>query len=259
MSGKNANITKNPLRPVTEKRRPCKAGYANVIDGCNNIWRVSCALLMSVLWIGCTGAAPEIIEVKNTLVYRYESQRSFFTEELSLFARISDDDGIDDIQYVYLIHEDLELYWTLTPQNWSRLTHDEAEWIGSRTLRMANDAYMPRGRFRLEVVDYGGKRDMTSISIPQSLPIDQITDSVPDLQIREGLLYLISPHADNVVYQRLPGGEVEQIYAGAAGTIESDIVFERDDAEAVGAEYWLYSFLDDDEALILRGPVEPTP
>ncbi len=258
MNGESVNIMKSLLRYAIEneklRRGECK-NIAEDYSATTPIKRgratVHCWWLLPLwvaLGISCTGATPEIIEVRSSLVYRYEPQRSFATEELSAFARISDDDGVDDLQYIYLIHDDLEIYWTLTEQNWQRLTYDDSEWFGSPNLRMADEIYMPRGRFRLEVVDYGGKRAQNYFSISQHLPIDQINDTIPNLENEEFSLYLFSQYTDNIVYRRFPNEETEKLYEGAAGLVSEDI-------EVSSAEYWIYSFFDDSDALILRGPL----
>ena len=259
MNGESVNIMKSPLRYAIENAKLRRGECKSVIEDCSVItpikrsraathyWQL--LAFLALLGIGCTGATPEIIEVRSSLVYRYEPQRSFATEELSLFARVSDDDGVDDIQYIYLIHDDLEIYWTLTEQSWQRLTYDESEWFGSSTLRMADEIYIPRGRFRLEVVDYGGKRAQSYFSIPQHLPIDQINDTLPNLERREFSLYLISQYTDNIVYRRYPNEENEKLYEGGEGLVSED-------EAGSSAEYWIYSFLDDNETLILRGPLQ---
>ena len=276
---KNASIMKSPLLCAIERTKRCRAGYVNETVECSNIslvksgalaalfrrfpntCRVLCStisvtlpLLCAVAIVGCTGATPEILETRNTLIYRHDPQRSLTIEELSLFVRVSDDDGIDDIRNIYLIHDDLELYWTLSEHNWSRITYDEVEWIGSQSLRMADDTFMPRGRFRVEVVDRGGKRDQSYITIAQLLPIDQFSESLPTLQRQESSLYLQSQFVDNIVYQRLLGGDIEKLYQGAEGVV--GVIGPEDNSESqnVAPDYWIYSSLDEEGATILYGP-----
>ena len=85
---------------------------------------------------GCDGAPPEISEV-FTQVTIFKNLRTFQSEEiLSLFLVISDEDGEDDIESIYLLNDGQELFWRLDSLNWEKTDRK-----GSRPFRCPTGAH----------------------------------------------------------------------------------------------------------------------
>lgn len=91
-------------------------------------------------------------------------------EYLSLFAQARDEDGSADLAYLYVINDAAELCWTLSPENWSMTSDSGATWIGSNGLSAPDGEALPRGAWRLVLVDLAGQRSELdfSLSAPDS-------------------------------------------------------------------------------------------
>ncbi|MDR0390173.1 MAG: hypothetical protein LBH73_08885 [Spirochaetaceae bacterium] len=115
------------------------------------------ALLFSLvlLFLSCSQAEPKIIRAVISLVY-YEGQTGV-QESYSFFVLPEDDDGIKDLDTLYLFHDKEELVWKLNSDDWISEDVDGKAWIGSRSICMS-DAPLPRGQFRAVLEDKSGSR-----------------------------------------------------------------------------------------------------
>lgn len=64
----------------------------------------------------CSSQPPRIEGVRLRLVYVQKEGK--IEESLSLFISPADDDGFEDLEELYLIHDESQLYWKLTRQDW---------------------------------------------------------------------------------------------------------------------------------------------
>ena len=118
-------------------------------------------------------------------------------ERLSFFASLRDQDGIDDIEYLYILHDESELLWTLTLDNWVRRDEGDSVWLGSNGLEPGDDGLMPRGRYRAVVVDKAGERDERVFNL--SAPVT-LTYALPVLGLAGNQLTLNSPYQVNTLF-----------------------------------------------------------
>ncbi|HOJ99080.1 MAG TPA: hypothetical protein PLW34_05935 [Termitinemataceae bacterium] len=71
----------------------------------------------------CSSQPPRIEGVRLRLVYAQKEGK--IEEFLSLFISPADDDGFEDLEELYLIHDESQLYWKLTPQDWLSIEGEE--------------------------------------------------------------------------------------------------------------------------------------
>lgn len=114
--------------------------------------------LLLLLFISCSGEPPEILQVywEVNVLNDVEAGRQY--EVLSAFMNVNDSDGFDDIVNIYIIHDKSEMYWTLDQNNWSLVRERDENWLGSNNISTADKTPMPRGDYRVLVVDAGGDR-----------------------------------------------------------------------------------------------------
>jgi hypothetical protein len=79
-------------------------------------------------------------------------------ERFSFFVIPEDDDGIDNLDELYLYHDREGLRWLLTPDDWVVFENEGQTWIGSRGIAMIDDGSLPRGQYRAVLVNKGGER-----------------------------------------------------------------------------------------------------
>jgi hypothetical protein len=77
-------------------------------------------------------------------------------EHFSFFIMPEDEDGIDNLDELYLYHDKEQLRWSIKSDEWQRYTHDGKEWIGTRSFT-DKEGSLPRGLFRAVLVNKGGE------------------------------------------------------------------------------------------------------
>ncbi len=102
-------------------------------------------------------STPEITSIGARLVVVATDPDGGRDERLSLFASVADGDGVDDIDYLYVVHDGDELCWSLTRDDWLRDDSGAAVWLGANSLD-APGPTVPRGQYRVVLVDRAGER-----------------------------------------------------------------------------------------------------
>ncbi|MDR0316794.1 MAG: hypothetical protein LBH97_07845 [Treponema sp.] len=106
--------------------------------------------------ISCTRTEPKISYGFIALTYYQDRVRP--QERFSFFILPEDEDGIENLDELYLYHDREQFRWLLTSADWVTYTHDGNTWIGSRSIAMDEGASLPRGQFRAVLVNKGGER-----------------------------------------------------------------------------------------------------
>ncbi len=103
--------------------------------------------------IGCGGAAPEILFADAQLFLVEDRGTGVVGERLRLYVAVNDGDGIEDLSVLYVVHDESELYWQASAEEWVVVDQDGDSWIGLPDLRPASGETFPRGRYRLILED----------------------------------------------------------------------------------------------------------
>jgi hypothetical protein len=127
-----------------------------------DIKKLCIAALFILSLFSCSQSNPEISYGSLELVY-YENGGNP-VERFSFFVLPRDNDGIEDLEELWLYHDWEGLSWSLTSKNWISQTVDGNTWIGSRAISMVDNSPLPRGLFRAVLVDKGGSRTERLIS-----------------------------------------------------------------------------------------------
>ncbi len=142
-------------------------------------------LSVFLLLLSCQGKPPVISGVEWSLFQIKNTADGSFKEQLSVFVRAEDPDGGEDIEDLYLSSTGSRLYWHLTGETWEKRSRGNELWIGSTSI--TSPAGIPRGEYRVELIDRGGERttDSIYIDLPDFNP-DEYTAkqrNVPELEI----------------------------------------------------------------------------
>jgi len=154
------------------------------------------ALLMSIV-VSCAVNTPGFVSTSHRLIVLASDGTGAREERLSFFASLRDQDGIGDIDYLYVIHDESELSWTLTLDNWIRRDEGDAIWLGSNGLEPGDGGLMPRGRYRAVVVDKAGERDERIFNLSAPVTKDY---SLPAIRLAGNQLTLDSPYQVNTLF-----------------------------------------------------------
>ncbi len=127
----------------------------------------------------CQGKPPRISGMEWSLLEIKNTADGVYREYLSFFARTEDPDGVEDIEDFYLSSTDSRLFWHLSGENWTKRSANNETWIGSTALTAP--AGIPRGAYKLQLIDRGGEEAVDSIYI--DLPEFDQNEYQPNLRI----------------------------------------------------------------------------
>jgi len=131
--------------------------------------RAAVAACGALLASGCGGKLPEVAAVEWRLESRPAESGSAY-ESLSVFASVKDEDGIDNIDALWVLNDDSALAWKLTNAEWIKVTEGGDTWIGGSSLATPELAGMPRGAYRLVAIDAAGERAEMEFRVTGSFP-----------------------------------------------------------------------------------------
>jgi len=138
-------------------------------------------IIIAVVMISCSGSVPQIGQVVWQINFLKESSEKQLVQALSLFILVEDEDGLADIDSVFIIHDESELFWKLTPQTWSKKIINNKNWIGSNKISMNDNSNLPSGKYRILVLDKAGERDSLQINISSNMLVIDNNILFPEL------------------------------------------------------------------------------
>jgi len=120
-----------------------------------------CIWLTAVFSVSCSNSRPEITFGFIKLIL-YQTEEGY-QEHYSFFILPEDEDGIDNLDELYLFHDRDQLRWKISSEDWIRSAHDGKDWIGTRSITV-NDETLPRGMFRAVLVNKSGESSERSFT-----------------------------------------------------------------------------------------------
>lgn len=114
------------------------------------------ASLLGIVFGSCSKTEPRIPYGVIKLVYCQTQTKP--EERFSFFVLAEDDDGIENLDELYLYHDREGLRWKLSAEDWVSVVEEGKTWIGSRSIAMPGGAPLPRGQYRGVLVNKGGDK-----------------------------------------------------------------------------------------------------
>jgi hypothetical protein len=179
-------------------------------------------VLLAVILSSCAVNPPGFVSTSHRLVVHPLDGAGQREERLSFFASLRDKDGIGDIEYLYILHDESELFWTLTLDNWIRREESDSVWLGSNGLEPGDEGLMPRGRYRAVVVDKAGERDERIFNLSAPVTADY---ALPVLRRTGSQLTLESPYQVNTLFFLDPAGNPVKTVGINPGTSSLDVLW----------------------------------
>jgi hypothetical protein len=115
-----------------------------------------CAAGIFPLLFSCSRTEPKISYGFIALTYYQGASKP--EERFSFFIIPEDDDGIENLDELYLYHDREQLRWLIKSDDWISYSQDGKTWIGSRSIAIEGDEILPRGQYRAVLVNKGGER-----------------------------------------------------------------------------------------------------
>ena len=172
---------------------------------------------------GCSVSPPEFMSIGAHLLVVATDPDGGKEERLSMFASVSDKDGVDDIEYLYIVHDGEELSWSLTSDEWQRSDEGSSIWLGSNALD-APGQLIPRGPYRVILVDKAGER--TERTLLLNAP-ETGNYKVPAIKLSETNVVLDSAYSVNTAFFFDSGGNVVLTVPIPQGTTSLDALWPK--------------------------------
>lgn len=191
------------------------------------------AMLMPLAFLaGCSVARPEIVSIGMRLIVTASDALGGRDERLSVFASVADDDGTEDIEYLFIVHDESELFWSLTEEEWQRREEGSSVWIGSNSLD-APGSTLPRGNYRAILVDLAGERTERSLTL--SAP-ETSAYKLPVVRLKGNTMELESSYPVNTAFFFDSGGNVVLTVPVTKGSSNLDSLWAKGQWRS-GADY----------------------
>ena len=113
-------------------------------------------LLLLFLAVSCSRTEPVISFGFIELVYYQSNEKPL--ERFSFFIIPEDEDGVENLDELYLYHDRNQLRWHITSDDWISYVQDGTTWIGTRSIAIDENERLPRGQFRAVLVNKGGEK-----------------------------------------------------------------------------------------------------
>ena len=211
----------------------------------NSILNKIIFLLCLILILGsCSESAPKISQTFWQINLMHDQNTGKNSQALTIFVMASDDDGVDDMDKMYVINDEHQLYWEISGKDLRLEKYGENEiWMGSNFITMPSpDEALPSGTYRIMLLDSSGERAKTSVIISNNIKI--APDKWPTLtKIGDGVRvegkaeYVWGIQSDGTF-----GGEF-QVMPGIVSTGGKRFF-----------SYYIYSYLPDKGYGLINGP-----
>jgi hypothetical protein len=176
---------------------------------------LSCAVLFSAA-VSCSQSEPVITFGFIQLVYYQDNEKP--QERFSFFIIPEDEDGIENLEEIYLYHDRSQLRWHIKSDDWISYVQDGTTWIGTRSIAIDEDELLPRGQFRAVLVNKGGEKSERNFTF--DAPQDP-RFPFPTLEISGGMYTASSAYPSNhlVCYDEQGNYVFSAELAGLSGSI----------------------------------------
>jgi len=182
----------------------------------------TCLIFFAVFFplaVSCSRTEPKITFGFIELVYYQDKDKPL--ERFSFFVIPEDDDGIENLEDLYLYHDREQLRWHINSGDWITYTNEGTTWIGTRSLAIGEDESLPRGQFRAVLISKGGEKSERNFSF--DAPADP-RFPFPSLQISEGRYMVDSRYpANRLVCYDEQGNHIYSVHLSSLNGSMSDL------------------------------------
>ncbi len=223
------------------------------VPGCLSALAAAFLLLLAA----CTGKPPEIRRVFTQVNVVEDREQDITYESLSFFLQPYDPDGFEDLDELYLINDDRELFWKLDSESWQESGSGEERWIGSNGISMPDGRALPSGGYRVVLLDVGGDTVEDTVYLkPPSL--DSARRLLPRAELQEGRIRLRGSGPFTLwLYDR--AGRYLSAYQAPAAEITVDQLAAAQPRVREGFSFRVYTYHPDRGVGAVAGPYSWTP
>lgn len=152
---------------------------------------------MLLLLVSCSGEPPVVSEIWWQLNIEEDTSANEKTESLSLFVHGEDEDGEKDLESIYLINDEHQLFWEIKSEEWNVYSEQNIMWFGRNGILAPGEGHFPDGDYRILLIDRAGERDEKEFYLKNRIPpLDEVES--PEIEFDKNK---ISVKTDNPLFQ----------------------------------------------------------
>ncbi|UCF99759.1 MAG: hypothetical protein JSV89_09530 [Spirochaetaceae bacterium] len=216
------------------------------------------SLLLLLLLLSCTGAPPEILRVFWQLNLVEDREQNLSYQTLSLFIKPNDPDGFEDIEDIYLINDEQELFWRLDTESWAQSGSDQDVWIGSNSLKMPDGASFPAGEYRILLRDVGGDSAEQTIGL-QLVSSREASRYLPKVTIGNREIQVIGEAPSYQLWVYDTNGSYIASFPASENPVTIATIIKTQPALQGGFRFKVYGFVENRNLGVTSGPYYTKP
>ena len=217
-----------------------------------NIIKNKLILLITVLilFLNCSTNTPEIKDSFIQINIFNDKESNLIYQKLSIFIVPYDGDGFEDLSILYIIHDELELFWAITSEQWETGEEKGNTWIGSNSIIMPELKDFPKGEYRLILEDLSG--DSIEHAIYLSYPeVDKDNYIFPYPYTDEDKIYITGISKSPRIWIYDNNGYVNTFIVEESGLNKNIISSAANNADI---KYYIYSYDTEIRMGTIAGP-----
>jgi hypothetical protein len=211
------------------------------------------AFAATAVFLSCTGEPPEIVRVFWQLNIVDDREQDLSYQTLSLFLKPNDPDGFEDIEDVYLINDEQELFWRLDAESWAQSGADQEIWIGSNSLKMPDGASFPAGEYRILLRDIGGDAAEQTIRL-ELVSLKEARGYLPKVTVRNDEILVSGEDTSYQLWLYDSNRRYVNSFPASSGTVALDTITRSQPPLQSGFSFKVHSFVKDKNLGVTSGP-----
>lgn len=191
-------------------------------------------------FVGCTGNPPEIAVLVPQLNLYQDTELDQTYEKLSVFLRVNDPDGFEDLESLYIIQDNTELFWSIPVDGWLTAGNDTETWIGSNSVIMHDYSSFPRGTYRIIIQDLGGDTTEKSFVLSQAT-MDLSRKPHPTVTTIENTIRISGQHSQYAIWVYDRNRQQRSTYTIREGEIDANTIISSNRDLSSGFHFFVYT------------------
>ena len=128
-------------------------------------------ICLALILGSCSESAPKISQTFWQINLVHDQSTGKNSQALTIFVMASYEDGVDDMDKMYVINDEHQLYWEISGSNLRLEKYGENEvWMGSNFITMSTpEESIPSGTYRIMLLDSSGERAKSSVVISNNI------------------------------------------------------------------------------------------
>lgn len=210
-------------------------------------------LAVGLLGLACSVSTPKIVQNFSQLNYYRDSSDGIWREGLSVFVQVENKDGIGDLDKLYILNDEDEVFWELGPADWTPVDRPGENWLGSNNLWTPGQDELPRGNYRIQLVNKAGDRSESSFNI-NSPKLADFKRSGTSVKIFPDKIEVADAPPSYLVWVYTRESRWLLTYKAAASTLPLNLIMPDGSIRQQANKFFIYSFEEKLGVGVVQGP-----